>query len=84
MNKKKKIILLGTATVTGLGWIVNEIRKKNKIEKLEDEIREQKFSNEALVVYQYDKNRKLEERLDELVDEFASVYTHMEVLAEIK
>ncbi|MGF3225968.1 hypothetical protein [Facklamia sp. P12932] len=84
MNKKKKIILLVTATVAGLGWLVNEIKKKNKIEKLEDEIREQKFSNEALMVYQHEKNKKMEERLDELVDEFASVYTHMEELAEIK
>lgn len=84
MNKKKKVMLLATVTITGLGWLVNEIKKKNKIEKLEDEVREQKFSNEALMVYQHEKNKSMEERLDELVDEFASVYTHMEELAEIK
>ncbi|MGF3076185.1 hypothetical protein [Facklamia sp. P12955] len=84
MNKKKKIMLLVTATVTGLGWLVNEIKKKNKIEKLEDEIRELKYSSEALMVYQHEKNKRMEDRLDELVDEFASVYTHMEELAEIK
>ncbi|MGF3113614.1 hypothetical protein [Facklamia sp. P9177] len=84
MNKKKKIMLLATAIVAGLGWIVNEIKKKNQIEKLEDEIRELKYSSEALMVYQHEKNKRMEDRLDELVDEFASVYTHMEELAEIK
>ncbi len=77
-------MLLATATVTGLGWLVNEIKKKNKMEKLEDEIRELKYSSEALMVYQHEKNKRMEDRLDELVDEFASVYTHMEELAEMK
>lgn len=82
MNKKGKVILAVGALVSGVGVLLSEIKNRNRIAVVEQEMKELMALNEAMILLQDDCNEAIEERFEEVVDEIASVYMHLEALAD--
>lgn len=75
----KKLVVIGLSALAGLtGLITCELKKKERLDKLEDILSRLMFTQDSLLEYQTKKNEDFEDILDNLVDEVGSVYEHLE------
>lgn len=81
MTKKKVVVGLGLmAGVAGI--VACELKKKERLNRLEDALSGLVFTQESMLRYQAEKNEDYENRLDGLVEEVGSVYEHFEYLKQ--
>ena len=82
MTKKK--LLVGLGVLAGLtGLISCELKKRKRINQLEEAMSGLILTQESMLRFQAEKNADFEERLDVLVEEVGSVYGHFEYM-EVK
>lgn len=76
---KKKLVVIGLGVVTVLtGLITCGIKKKDKINRIEEATSGLILTQESMLRFQEEKNEDFDERLDDLVDEVGSIYEHLE------
>lgn len=81
MTKKK--VVVGLSLLAGVAGIVAyELKKKERLNKLEDALSGLVLTQESMLRYQAEKNEDYENRLDGLVEEVGSVYEHFEYLKQ--
>jgi|BioPla2DNA2_1021312.scaffolds.fasta_scaffold155184_1 hypothetical protein len=81
---KQKLVVIGLGAVAGLtGLVTCEVKKRQRLNRLEDAVSGLVFTQESMLEYQAKKNEDFEDRLDDLVDEVGFVYEHMEELSSL-
>lgn len=85
INLNEKIVSkagLVIGTIGILGGIVSAISYKKKTQKLEQDIYGVADCHNAFCMYQQEKNREFEERLDEQEDEIVTTMEHLQYFIE--
>lgn len=81
MTKKK--VVVGLSLLAGVaGLVASELKKKERLNRLEDTLSGLVFTQESMLRYQAEKNEDYEDRLDGLVEEVGSVYEHFEYMKQ--
>lgn len=81
MTKKK--VVVGLSLLAGVvGLVACELKKKERLNRLEDALSGLVFTQESMLRYQAEKNEDYEDRLDGLVEEIGSVYEHFEYMKQ--
>lgn len=79
----KKKVVVGLGLMAGVAGIVAcELKKKERLNRLEDALSGLVFTQESMLRYQAEKNEDYEDRLESLVFEVSDVYGHIEALAK--
>lgn len=79
----KKKVVVGLSLLAGVAGIVAcELKKKERLNKLEDALSGLVLTQESMLRYQAEKNEDYEDRLDGLVEEVGSVYEHFEYMKQ--
>lgn len=81
---KKKLVVVGLGAIASLtGLITCELKKRKRINQLEEAMSGLILTQESMLRFQAEKNADFEERLEHLVEEVGSVYGHFEYM-EVK
>lgn len=81
---KKKLVVVGLGAIASLtGLITCELKKRKRINQLEEAMSGLILTQESMLRFQAEKNADFEERLEYLVEELGSVYGHFEYM-EVK
>ncbi len=81
MTKKK--VVVGLSLLAGVaGLVACELKKKERLNRLEDALSGLVFTQESMLRYQAEKNEDYEDRLNGLVEEVGSVYEHIEYMKQ--